>query len=84
MTEEPGGPQPMRSQRIGHNLATKEQNSKDSLLSWVPSAHLHLPRGRTSQGWKENKIAGGECTREGAPLPRVSFKGGVMSGPRRV
>ena len=29
-TEEPGGLQPIGSQRIGHNLATKQQQQHDS------------------------------------------------------
>ena len=33
-TEEPGGPQSMGSQRVGHNLATKQQNKELKILKF--------------------------------------------------
>ena len=41
-TEEPGGLQSMGSQRVGHNLATKQQNNTHTHTHTHTRTHTHL------------------------------------------
>ena len=51
-TEEPGGLQSMGSQRVGHNLVTKQENHKDTAhLLGKPSWHTVTPSGLSSPWW---------------------------------